>query len=431
MGKVISKGMSMSALKPFQAVFYNKDKVENLSNVICPPYDVISKDQQEAYYKQNPNNFIRVELTKETPKDTARDNKYTRAKKTYEEWLKKGILIQDKVPCVYFYKQDYKYLGQRYTRTGFLALLNMNDDAGIKVLPHEHTHAAAKTDRHLLWSTLNSDLSSIFVGYADKNNIVEKIFLKELASQKPYLEATDPDKVKHMIWRLSDPEKIAQISDLLDGQNIFICDGHHRFEVANQIRKDHLKKLKNPTGKESFNYVMAYYTNMDSKDLQIFPIHRIVKKFPISVNLLEQYFRIDKIKSKTDLLVLLARAGQNEHAFGLCRKEGLYLLRLKSKTLIDKVVSEGSRDYRTLDAAILKSFIFDQVGVQSEDIVYSKDPHEVMDIINEGKADAGFILNPVLVKQLKAVAQNDERMPPKTTYFYPKVLSGLTIYKMD
>ena len=421
----------MPAIKPFNAVFYNKEKVDNLSSVICPPYDVISKEQQESYYKQHPFNFIRLELAKETPKDTAKDNKYTRAKKTYEDWLAKGILKQDEAYCIYFYKQDYHYLGQKYTRTGFLALLNLNEDSGVKILPHEHTHSAAKTDRHLLWTTLKSDLSSIFVGYSDKMNLIEKVFFKELASQKPYLEATDQDKVKHSIWRLADPHKIQHIVDVIEGQNLFICDGHHRFEVANQIRRDSLKRYKNTTGKEPFNYVMTYFTNLDSKDLQIFSIHRIIKKFAISVNLLEQYFRIDKIKTKTDLLVLLARAGQNEHSFGLIKKEGMYLLRLKSKTLIDKMVQEGSKDYKSLDAAILKSFIFDQVGVLSEDIVYSKDPTEVITAVHEGQADAGFILNPVLIRQLKTIALNDERMPPKTTYFYPKVLSGLTMYKMD
>jgi len=301
----------------------------------------------------------------------------------------------------------------------------------VRILPHEHTHAAAKTDRHMLWSALKSNLSSIFVAYADKTNMVEKIFLKNLATQKPYLEATDHDKVKHMIWRLEDPAQIAHIAGLIEGQDLFICDGHHRFEVANQIRRDRLKKAKRTTGEEPYNFVMTYFTNLDSKDLQIFPIHRIVKKFPISVNLLEQYFRIDKIKNKIDLLVLLARAGQNEHAFGLYLKNGMYLLRLKSRTLIDKVVGEGSQDYKKLDAAILKAFIFDQVGVQMDDIVYSKDPAEVMAAVDEGQADAGFILNPVQVKQLKVIALNDERMPPKTTYFYPKVLSGLTMYKMD
>jgi len=421
----------MAAVKPFQAVFYNTEKVGDLSQVICPPYDVISKEQQEDYYKQNPCNFIRLELTKEAPKDNARDNKYTRARKTFEEWLKKGVLIQDGIPCIYFYKQDYKYLGQKYTRTGFLALLNIGDDPGVRTLPHENTHAAARTDRHMLWKALKSNLSSIFVGYTDKTNLVEKIFLKGLANQKPYLEAVDQDKVRHMIWRLDDPAQIEQITGLIEGQDLFICDGHHRFEVANQIRRDHLAKVKRPTGQEPWNFVMTYFTNLDSKDLQIFPIHRIVKKFPISVNLLEQYFRIDRIKSKTDLMVLLARAGQNEHAFGLYLRSGMYLLRLKSRTLIDKVVTEGSADYKQLDAAILKAFIFDQVGTQSEDIIYSKDPSEVMAIVDSGEAEAGFILNPVPIKQLKAIALNDERMPPKTTYFYPKVLSGLTIYKMD
>jgi len=421
----------MSALKPFAAVFYNKEKVDNLSNVICPPYDVISKDQQEAYYKQDPNNFIRLELAKETPKDTEKDNKYTRARKTFEEWLKKGILKQDDKPCIYYYKQDYKYQGQKYTRTGFLGLLKINEDSGVRILPHEHTHAAAKTDRLTLWSALKVNLSSIFVGYADKTGKIDRVFFKDLASQKPYLEAVDQDKVKHTIWRLENPDRIQEIVNVIDGQDLFICDGHHRFEVANQMRRDALKKAKKTTGEESYNYVMTYFTNMDSKDLQIFPIHRIVKKFPISVNLLEQYFRIDKVKTKVDWLVLLARAGQNEHSFGLYNKEGMFLLRLKNKSLIDKMVKEGSKEYRGLDAAILKAFIFDQVGVASEDIVYSKDPDEVVQAVNEGQAEAGFILNPVQVGQLRAIALNDERMPPKTTYFYPKVLSGLTIYKMD
>ncbi len=421
----------MVAIKPFNAVFYNREKIDNLSSVICPPYDIISPQQQDSYYKQHPFNFIRLELGKETPKDTAKDNRYTRAKKTYEDWINKGVLKQDEAYCIYFYKQDYAYLGQRYTRTGFLALLNLNEDAGVRTLPHEHTNSVARADRHLLWSTLKSNLSAVFIGYSDKMNVVEKLFLKELASQKPYLEAVDQDKVRHMVWRLADPDKIAQIVEVMDGQNLFICDGHHRFEVAHQIRRDNLRKYKNSNGREPFNFVMTYFTNLDSKDLQIFPIHRIVKKFSISVNLLEQYFRIDRIKTRNDLLVLLARAGQNEHAFGLCHKEGMYLLRLKNKTLIDKVVPEGSRDYKNLDAAILKSFIFDQVGVTPEDIDYSKDPVEVMTTIQEGKADAGFILNPVPIKQLRAIALNDERMPPKTTYFYPKILSGLTIYKMD
>ncbi len=421
----------MSAIKPFQAIYYNPAKIEILSSAVCPPYDVISPEQQEAYYKLNPCNFIRLEYGKESVKDTDKDNRYTRAKKTYEDWFKKGILVQDDKPAVYFYKQDYKYQGQKYTRTGFIALMKITEDSGTRILPHENTQSAAKIDRLRLWSTLKSNLSLIFVCFADKTNTVEKIFIKDVAPTAPLMEAVDQDKVKHTIWRLDDPQRIQTIVDVLDGQNLFIADGHHRFEVANQMRAEAMKKKTKVTGHEPFNFVMTYFTNLDSKDLQIFPIHRIVKKFTISVNLLEQYFRIDKIKSKNDFLVLLARAGQNEHAFGLINKTGMYLLRLKNKMLIDKVVQEGSKDYKTLDAAILKAFVFDQVGVTPEDIIYSKDPAKVMQFVDEGSADAGFILNPVPIKQLKAIALNGERMPPKTTYFYPKVLSGLTVHKMD
>ncbi len=430
----------MSAIKPFRAVYYNPEKIETLSEVVCPPYDVISKDQQDEFYKQSLYNFIRLELTKDVAsakggsasggKDEGKE-KYARAKKTYDEWLRKGILVQDEKPAIYFYKQDYKYQGQRYTRTGFIALMRIAEDAGTKILPHENTHAAAKTDRFSLWSALKSNISSIFVCFADKTNKVEKIFIKDIAPTKPLMEAVDQDKVKHTVWRLEDPDKVGQIMAVLEGQNLFIADGHHRFEVANQIRSDAFKAKSKPVAREPYNYVMTYFTNLDSKDLQIFPIHRIVKKFPTNQVLLEQYFRIDKIKTKSDLSVLLGRAGQNEHAFGMIDKNGIRLLRLKNKMLVDTMVKEGSSDYRNLDSAILKAFILDPAGVASEDIVYSKDPEEVLAAVGNGEAEAGFILNPVPIKQLKAVALNGEKMPPKTTYFYPKVLSGLTVYKME
>jgi uncharacterized protein (DUF1015 family) len=170
---------------------------------------------------------------------------------------------------------------------------------------------------------------------------------------------------------------------------------------------------------------------MDSRDLQIFPMHRIVKKFPSNLSFLEEHFRMDRIKTKEDLLVLLARAGQNEHAFGLYTGDGTWLLRLKNKMLIDKVVTEGSKEYKRLDATILKYFVFDPIGVSSEDIIYTKDMHDIVTMVDEGRAKAGFVMNPVRIQQLKEIALNGEKMPPKTTYFYPKLLSGLTVSKFD
>lgn len=159
-------------------------------------------------------------------------------------------------------------------------------------------------------------------------------------------------------------------------------------------------------------------------------MHRIVTKLPGQLSFLEEFFRMDRVKNKNDFMVLLTKAGQNEHAFGLYTKDGYLLLRLKNKALIDKTIQEGSKDYRRLDATILKYFVFDKLGVQSEDIIYTKDALEVISQVDEGIADAGFIMNPVRIQQLKAVALNGERMPPKTTYFYPKVLSGLVSHRI-
>ncbi|MDZ4242614.1 MAG: DUF1015 family protein, partial [Candidatus Omnitrophota bacterium] len=241
----------------------------------------------------------------------------------------------------------------------------------------------------------------------------------------------DEDGVRHMIWRLDDPVRIQPIVNTMEGQHLFIADGHHRYEVAKEYRRGKIAKIEKPTGQEPFNFVMTYFTNIDSKDLKIFSIHRIIKKLPKKLDFLEEFFRVDKIKSKEDLAILLAKAGQNEHAIGFYTREGCRLLRLKNKLLIDQYVTEGSREYRRLDATILKYFILDKVGVASEDIIYTKDLNEAIGTVDAKKADASFILNPVKIQQLKAIALNGERMPPKTTYFYPKVLSGLTVHKME
>ena len=420
----------MTEIKPFQGIHYDPERIINASKVMCPPYDVISPLQQDAFYAASEHNFIRVDLGKDKPGDDKDNNKYTRAKDIFNQWLKDGILVQDDQPSIYYYRQEYKVQGERHSRLGFIALMKIQDEANSKIFPHENTHAAAKEDRYKLWTTVGANLSQIFVCFSDKERKVEKVFSAHVAATKPMFEVIDEDGVKHVFWRLDEPKFVNQIVHTLANQALFIADGHHRYEVACEIRRHKLARVEKPTGQEPFNFVMTYFTNIDSKDLRIFPMHRIVKKLPGQLSFLEEFFRMDRIKSRTDLLVLLAKAGQNEHAFGLYTKAGYMLLRLKNTALIDKTIKEGSRDYRRLDATILKYFVFDKLGVKSEDIIYTKDAAEVIVRVNDGAAEAGFIMNPVKIQQLKAVALNGERMPPKTTYFYPKVLTGLTSYRL-
>ena len=420
----------MTEIKPFQGIHYNPDKIANPSKVMCPPYDVISSAQQDGFHTRNEYNFIRLEYPKDKPGDNANNNKYTRAKEILDQWLQSGVLVQDEKPSIYYYRQEYKVQGERHSRLGFIAAMKIQDAKDSKIFPHENTHAAAKEDRFKLWMSVEANLSPIFVCFSDKERKVEKIFMTHLAVTKPLFDVTDDDGVKHVFWKLDDPKLVSQIVGTLANQQLFIADGHHRYEVSCEIRRQKMAQAGKTTGSEPFNYVMTYFTNIDSKDLKIFPMHRIVKKLPGDLSFLEEFFRMDKIKSKDELMVMLAKAGQNEHAFGLYTKDGHILMRLKNKALIDKTITEGSREYRRLDATILKYFVFDKLGVKSEDIIYTKDSVEVFTKVDEGIAEAGFIMNPVKISQLKAVALGGEKMPPKTTYFYPKVLSGLTSHRI-
>ncbi|MCK5215067.1 MAG: DUF1015 domain-containing protein [Candidatus Omnitrophica bacterium] len=420
----------MTEIKSFKATHYNQEKVDDLANVVCPPYDVISEQQQSQLYNTHENNFIKVLLGKDKGNDDKKNNKYTRAKKTFEAWLQQGILVEDDKPGIYYYKQEYKVRGERHGRLGFIALMKIQNEKNATIFPHENTHSKAKEDRFKLWRTLSANLSPIFVCFSDKEKKVEKIFNKQVLSTSPIFEIAEDD-VKHVLWKLDEAPYIKEITDALSNQYMFIADGHHRYEVAKDLKAWKKSKQETTTGKEPFNYVMTYFTNMDTKDLMIFPMHRIVKSLPKEIDFLEEYFRIDKIKTKEDLVILLAKAGKNEYAFGLYTKNDILLLRLKNKRLIDKHITEGTSDFRSLDATILKFFVFDRVGVPSEDIIYTKDVAEGTQMVDSGEAAAVFIMNPVKINQLKAIALNGERMPPKTTYFYPKVLSGLTVYQMD
>ncbi len=421
----------MTQIRAFKAVHYNSKKIADTSKVVCPPYDVISKEAQSSFYSAHKNNFIRILLGVDKAKDDSYDNKYTRAKKTFLEWIKKNILIQDDKPCFYIYKQEYTVCGQRKSRIGFLGLMRLQDKEKSKIYPHENTHTAAKKDRLRLWRNVKANLSPIFVCYSDKYKRIEVIF-HDVASQKePMVDLVDNDDVRHVLWRMDDPKRIEEVKSLVDGQQLFIADGHHRYEVAMEYRKARMKRKKRSTGKESFNYIMTYMTNLESRDLAIFPIHRVIKKFPAKIDFLEEFFRIDKVRNVQELQILLGRAGKNEHAFGLYTRDGIKLLRLKSKMLIDQHIRQGSKEFRSLDATILKNFILDRIYTKTDMVTYKKDLNEAVKMVDKKKAAACFVMNAVGVDQLKAIALNGEKMPPKTTYFYPKVLSGLTIHKMD
>ncbi len=420
----------MAQIKPFQAVVYNPKKVADMSKVVCPPYDVISPADQESFLARHPNNFIRLILGKIYSSDSDKDNRYTRSKNCFDQWLKEEILKRDSQPAIYFYLQEYVVQGEKKRRLGFIALMRLEEEES-KVFLHENTHSAPKEDRMELLKQVKANLSPIFVLYSDKERNIKTAYENILTKNPPEFDVTDDEKVRHKLWSVTDQEVINRLVSSLNDKNIFIADGHHRYEVALNYSKLMRSQNKGTDPEAGYNYILSYFTNIDSKDLNILPFHRVIRNFPSDIKFLEEQFRVEKIKTKYDLLVDLAKAGRSEHAFGLYQKDRIYLLRLKNERLLDSLIAEGSKEYKRLDVTILKAVIFDCLNISSKDIIYTKDAEEAFGLVDKKEAQASLLLNPVKIEQLRMVALNNERMPPKSTYFYPKVLSGLVVNKFD
>lgn len=426
----------MTKIKPFKAVVYNQEKIKDLSSVICPPYDVISLQGQDYFYEKDPYNFIHILLRK----DVAGEDKYQKAGNEFREWLKNKILIQDESPAVYFYSQQYNVQREKKTRLGFISLLHLGDgNAGI--FKHEHTRLEAKEDRFRLLKQAKANLSPIFVIFLDKQRIIQRIFQHQISDKKPFIEVMDNEKTIHKLWRLDSPDLLAKIQNSLLDENMFIADGHHRYEVACAFRDEMKERLGGKvTGDESFNYMLSYFTNTDPRGLTIFPIHRLLKlnsmvdlkKFLASA---EEYFDVEEIKDKIKFFFLMEKGGRTEHVLGMYKDKRYFLLRLKNVRILDKILGEKPKEYRSLDVCILNSIIFDKIlgfdPNNKENITFSPNANEFMEEADKDPLYVVFFLNPVKIEQIISVALNQERMPPKSTYFYPKVLSGLVINKLE
>ena len=426
----------MTKIKPFQAVIYNPEKIEDISKVVCPPYDVISPDKQRYYHELSPHNLIHILLGKDIPGE----DKYQRAGDCFRSWVKDRILIKENKPAIYFYSQDYNIKGEKRTRLGFISLLGLENNNS-EVFRHEHTRQEPKEDRLKLMKQVNANLSPIFVVFQDKKRIIQRIYQKYIISSEPFLQAIDDEKTAHKLWMLDTPTIVKEIQDSLIAENIFIADGHHRFEVAKEYR-DEMKKMLGVkfTGKESFNYVLSYFTNTDPRGLSILPIHRLLK-LDEEIDLeafrrqLKDYFDVEEVKEASRFFFLMEKGGRTEHLLGMYTDKRFWFLRLKNIKLLDKLENDKPIEYRSLDVSILNTIVFRQIlgldAVGKDKLTYSNNAQEFVREVDSDSLKIAFFLNPVKIQDIIAVALKGERMPPKSTYFYPKVLSGLVINRLS
>jgi uncharacterized protein (DUF1015 family) len=427
----------MTKIKAFKAVVYNPEKIDDFKQVVCPPYDVISPSFQNILYERSAHNFIHILLAK----DSAPPDKYRRAGEIFREWLKDSTLIQDECPAVYFYSQQYIIRGEKKTRLGFISLLRLGDEKESVVFGHENTHNAAKIDRLKLLKEVKANLSPIFVIFLDKKRIIQRIFQNYVPTCKAFIEVTDDEKTLHKLWRIDAPNALKAIESSMNGENIFIADGHHRYEVACAYRDLMREKLGAQfTGDEDFNYCLSYFTNTDPRGLSIMPIHRLLK-LDARLDMLDfiakakEYFDVDQIKDRARFLFLMEKAGCTEHLLGAYKDKKYFLLRLKNVRILDKLIADRPKAYRSLDVVILNCLVLKNILRLDVDnltnIKYSFDPVEFMNEVDRDPLNVAFFLNPVKIEQIIDVALNGNKMPPKSTYFYPKVLSGLVINKFN
>ncbi|MGQ9454847.1 MAG: DUF1015 domain-containing protein [Armatimonadota bacterium] len=417
----------MAEIKPFKGVRYNRQIIDDLSKVVCPPYDVISPEDQIYYHALHPYNYIRLVLGEDFETDTEHENRFTRAARHLNEWLSKGILIQDSEPAIYVYAQEFSLESKKRTVRGFTCAVRLHEYSEGIILPHENTLAKPKTQLIQLMRATRANLDSVYGLYDDEDGTVESI-LQELTACEPAAEAIDKDGVKHTLWLLTDQSRISTIGASLRDRPIAIADGHHRYETSLAYRKE--CRSREPVTKElPCDYTLMTLVNVRQDDLTVFPTHRVVKGLAPDIlsnfeKELSSLFVIEPSSVHTLLNDMRSR-----QALGMYVADRAVTLKAKPDSY-DLIT--GSNASRRLELNVLHKLILDRIlGIDEEKlrnqthIYYTRDLDEAIRLVQSGAAQIAFLLNNIDVKSVLDIATAGERMPQKATYFYPKLISGL------
>jgi uncharacterized protein (DUF1015 family) len=431
------KSMEVS---PFRSIRYNQRIVGDLAQVLCPPFDVITPEQQKLYYKKSDYNAIRMEF----PEPTA--DRYQRAAITFQQWLKQGVLQADRVPGFYLHDHRFEYSGEMKVRRGLIARVKL-EPWGSGIYPHEETSSKAKSDRLQLMRACRANFSPLFSLYRDSKQKVAPI-LSEASLAKPVIETSVPSPVKgegqgegadaHTLWAITAPGIKRELGKLLSSQPLYIADGHHRYETALTYQQERAKE-QSVTGKEGFNYVMMELVEFSDPGLVVLPLHRLVRGIASSIlaglgDQLRSFFALESVPLKagsSDASRLPA-----ESCLGILglQSGSLVVLRKRQDSSLEAVMpGNRSQTYREFGVSILNHIILGKMlGLTSkENVAYTVDFKEAYQQIKDGKYQLVFLLNPPQPEMVKAVADAQDRMPSKSTYFYPKLPAGLIINPLE
>ena len=431
----------MAKIFPFRALRYDPQRVP-VESVVTQPYDKITPAMQERYYAANPYNLVRIILGRDEASDSAAENVYTRARDRFQRWRREGVLTQDAEPSIYVYWQTFPAPGQSQCcqRRGFIALGKIEDYAAGVVFRHEQTLAKPKADRLNLLRATRAHFGQIFMLYRDPGEEVNALLAPRGEAD---VAVKDEYGVEHQLWRLSEPRVLDSLVRLMADKQLIIADGHHRYETALNYRDERRAEAGRADEDAPYEWVMMTFINMDAPGLVVLPTHRVLfglKEFSSSELLekLRRYFEVTPLgQASAEQVGARLRAEATQTALCAVTRQGASLLAVKPGAA-EEVLREYSPRQRVLDVAQLHAVVLEAVlGISREDIgdqkhvLYLRDAEEAIAKVRSGQADVAFLMKPVRIEQMRDVAFAGEVMPQKSTDFYPKLLSGLTIYALE
>lgn len=432
----------MANIKPFRGYMFNQDKIGDLGNVMSPPYDSISKSEQEEFYSRHEYNAIRLAKGMRYDTDTDADNPFTRARGFMQDWIADNVLVRDEKPAIYLYEQEADYGKSSFTNKGFVALLEL-EDLGKHVVSCEDTTPINKKDRYELLSHTKANFNMINCMYIESEKYLSRM-MTEISDTPPDVSFTVPDGTKERLWRITDEEKINFIINALKPHTFYIADGQNRYETSLAYRNECRKNNPEHTGKEPYNYIMTLLTNAFDDGIVQLPFHRLVrfnKPFNESffVASCQDNFKVEKIIVDTDTSdfsdtvkkQISTTSMENKIAL-YCGDKYFYRLTLKSRASVRREIPDKSDAYCSLDTAVLNNLILhDILGITEDEydarIDYTKSVSDGMRRVLNHEFGCMLAVNPVKTWQIRAVAMAGDKMPPKSICVFPKPVTGIII----
>lgn len=434
----------MADVLPLRGIRYDLSQVGDLSDVVAPPYDVINTAQQDDLYKKHPCNVIRVELTREEAGD-APEAKYNRATSFLKQWQQEGSLLREREDCLYVYHQEFTWEGQTFVRKGFMGRIRVEPFGQGCVYPHEQTLSGPKLDRLMLIRATKTNLSPIFGLYPDANNEVMSP-LDDAVISAPPLVATDHLGVIHRMWPISDVKTINLVRERMRDKNIFIADGHHRYETANNY-KNELAAAGELTGLDhAANFALMMFVSMSDPGLAILPTHRLVAGLPDLTSeqvtkALAGHFTVETMgqgeaAAQETWESIATDGGQGILGFGTTADNTWVLAKVKDASPMAQLAPEQTDAWRALGVSLLhklalEHLIFPYVKAQQTKFTYVHQLEEVLEAQRLKTCQLGCLVPPAQIDDVEEIASQLEKMPPKSTYFYPKLLSGLVFNSVE